>query len=192
MTEDRLTHLLQAATDFTPSPALRERIAATRPKPRVPWFALSGATAALAAVALLTMPRLASASELLQRAGAESQGRFFSFTGWSFVDGAWRVERHGLSAPGWSRYETVEGALDLTTPGGRYGRLSIDAPVLRRPAVASTFVDDLRLDRHLEALRSLGYRPVIQRGGSHAEGEREIQDVTIEIVGQGRRHSSPR
>ena len=189
MTEDRLKILLAEATDLPPSAALRGRIADLRPRPRVNWFALSGATAALIAVVLLAVPREVSAAELLKRAGAESQGRSFRFRLTNLIGGVWRETRRGISAPGWTRYETPEGELDLATPTAHYARLSWGAPVLRRPAEKRSFVDDLRLDRHLEFLRSVGYRPILRKADSRVEDGRTVQDVTIEYGGRDERET---
>lgn len=156
MNEKQLTDLLTEASNLKPSPALRARIADLKPRPRpMPWLVLSAATAALAVAAVTLLPRPSYAEGLLDRAAQNSANTSAHFISYAFTNGAWQVERRGIIAPGWTRFDAPNGGFQLDTPSGHFERVTSAAPVLQTQA-HPPMKDGLTLDKHLRFLRQLG------------------------------------
>lgn len=182
MTEKRLAYLLDEATDLVPSEALRTRVESlAAPSRRRPWLALSGATVALAVASFALIPRPGYAEGLLNRAVRNEASVSARIRSYAFVDGAWRLDRSGIVAGAWSRFDERGGGVQLDTPDGSYRRSGADGTVFQSEAKPWTD-DGSTLAAHLRFLKRLGYRTTVAAGPKRQENGRTVQDVTIDMA----------
>ncbi len=191
MTEDRLTHLLTEATDLTPSATLRARVADLRPRKETPWFALSGASAALAVAALLAMPREVSAAELLKRANdALRLNVAYRLEVERQIDGKWRKSDTFFHEQDRTLSTQPDGSFTFRTQRNLYLKFVPGGPILRtRNSVILPFsknmVDDPRPSAYarffpLRATRGTASRSLPMTAGDPREEDgRMVRDVVV-------------